>query len=186
VDDIPAQRQRQPVILRFPPGAEILAKQKPLLLPGQLTFVNDQPSLRPAGMDRLKNPVKRNDNKIDFRGRQLQPELERQKRAGHRPRHGDFRFGQFRPSELFFGDDHWPVAIAHAGPARQQGIFVTDKRISMNADRRNIQFAAGGPLVESLDVLQNMFELEATGWNEILGQSVKHKSVIRIRRMPQR
>jgi hypothetical protein len=56
----------------------------------------------------------------------------------------------------------------------------------MNADCRYIQFAPRGPLVEGLDVLQNVLELEAMSWNEILGQSIEHESVIRIGRMSQR
>jgi hypothetical protein len=55
----------------------------------------------------------------------------------------------------------------------------------MNTDCRNIQFPLGGPLVERLDILQNMFELQAARRNQFTGQPIKHKSVIRIGRMPQ-
>jgi hypothetical protein len=61
--------------------------------------MNNQARLRLAGVDGFKNPVKRNNNKIDFIRRQLQPELQREKGAGHGPRHGDFRFGQIDPAQ---------------------------------------------------------------------------------------
>jgi len=104
-------------------------------------------------VDRLKNPVKRNNNEIDFVRRQLQPKLQRQKSAGHGSRHGNLGMSQFRPAERFFGHDHRSVTIAHAGPARQQCILPADIGIGMNANRRNIQLAPCRALVESLDVL---------------------------------
>ena len=148
--------------------------------------MNDQASLRLAGVDGLENLVKRNDDKIDFFRRQLQPELQGQKSAGHRPRHGNFHAGQFGPAERFFGHEHRPVTVAHARPARQQGILPADKSVGMNANGRDVQFASRGPLVERLDVLQNMLELKAMGRNQALGQGIEHESVIGIGRMPQR
>ena len=56
----------------------------------------------------------------------------------------------------------------------------------MNADRCNIQLAPRRPLVEGLNVLQNVFKLKAAGRNEVFRQPIEHKSIIRIRRMPQR
>jgi hypothetical protein len=148
--------------------------------------MDDQARLRLARVDGLENPVKRNHDKMDFLRRQLQPELQRQKSAGHGPRHGNSCSRQVSPSERFFGHEHRPVAVAHARPARQQGILPADIGISMNADGCNIQLAPGGPLVQGLDVLQNVFELEAAGGNQSFGQPIEHESVIRIRRMPQR
>jgi len=144
----------------------------------------DQAGLRLPGMDGLENPVKRNDDIINFLRRQLQPELQRQKSAGHGSRHRNFCSSQLSPAKSFFGHDHRPVTISHARPARQQGILPADIRISMNADRRNIQLASGGPLVEGLDVLQNVLELKALGGNQILGQGIEHESIIGIGRMP--
>jgi hypothetical protein len=64
--------------------------------------MDDQAGLRLAGVDRLKNSIKRNDDKIDFFRGQLQPELQRQKSAGHGPGHGDSCPSQSRPAEGFF------------------------------------------------------------------------------------
>ncbi len=55
----------------------------------------------------------------------------------------------------------------------------------MDTDGAHIQFAACGAFIERLDVLQNMFKGQPTGRNQILGQGVKHKGIVRIRRMPQ-
>jgi hypothetical protein len=125
--------------------------------------MDDQPRLRLAGTDRLKNPVKRNDDKIDFVRGQLQPQLQRQKRARHRPRHGDFDWGKISPAERRFRHQHWPIAVAHARAAGQQRVFIAHIRIRVKADRRYIQFAARGPLIERLDVLQNMFKFKTAG-----------------------
>jgi len=56
----------------------------------------------------------------------------------------------------------------------------------MQADRTDVQFAAGGALVQCLDVLQNMLEPETLRWNQILRQRVEHESIIRIGRVTQR
>ena len=56
----------------------------------------------------------------------------------------------------------------------------------MNADCGEVQFAARGPLVERLDVLQNVLEPKAVSWNYLLGQRIKHERIVRIRRMAQR
>ena len=110
-------------------------------------------------MHGLENLVKRNDDKIDLVRRQLQPELQRQKRAGHGSRHGDFRPRQFRPAERRFGHQHRPVAVAHARPAGQQRVLGADVSVGVNADGRDVQFAPRGALIQRLDVLQNVLEL---------------------------
>lgn len=148
--------------------------------------MDDQARLRFAGVDRLENPVKRNNDKIDHRCRQLQPELQRQKSAGHGPWHGDFSPRQISPAERFFGHEHRPIAIAHARPARQQGILPADISVGMKANGRNIQLAPRGPVVQRLDILQNVFKLKTAGGDQVFGQPIEHESVIRIGRMPQR
>ena len=148
--------------------------------------MDNQSRLRFARMHRLKNPVKWNNDKLDLVRRQLQPQLQRQKSARHRPGHGDFCPRQIDPAQRLFGHDHRPIAVPHARPARQQRILRTDISVSVDADRRDIQFPPRGPLIQSLDVLQYVLELEAVRRNQILGQPVEHKCVIRIRRMSQR
>jgi hypothetical protein len=53
----------------------------------------------------------------------------------------------------------------------------------VDANGRYVQFAAARALVQRLNVLKNVLESKAVGWNEFLGQPVKHEGVVRIRRM---
>ena len=46
-------------------------------------------------------------------------------------------------------------------PLGSKRIFVADVSVGMDADRGDVQFAAGGAFVEGLDVLEDVFELEA-------------------------
>lgn len=48
MNDVPAQRQRQSVILLFPPDPQVLANEKPFVFPGQLPFMNNQSRFRLA------------------------------------------------------------------------------------------------------------------------------------------
>ena len=53
----------------------------------------------------------------------------------------------------------------------------------MDADGGDVQFPPRRPLVQRLNVLQNVLELEAGRGNQSLGQPVKHEGIVRIRRM---
>ncbi len=148
--------------------------------------MNDQANLSLPEANRAENLVKRDHYKIDLVRRPLQPELQRQKRAGHRARNGDLAMRHILAAQAFFGHQHRAVTVAHAGATGQQRIERADVRVGVNADGGNVQFAARGQFVQSLDVAQDMGEFEAAGRNQFLGQPIKHKSVIRIRRMSQR
>jgi hypothetical protein len=56
----------------------------------------------------------------------------------------------------------------------------------MNADRRDVQFAARGPFIEGLDVLQDVLEAEAVGRDQFVGQPVKHERIVRVGRVAER
>jgi len=56
----------------------------------------------------------------------------------------------------------------------------------MKANGRNIQLPPCGPLIQRLDVLQNVFKLKTARGDQVFGQPIKHESVIWIGRMPQR
>ena len=95
MDDIAAERQRQPVVLLAPPDAEVFAHHQSFVLISQLAFVNDQADFGRAIFDGGKNLVERHDDVIEFLRRFAEPELQRQKRAGHGSGHGDFFFQRF-------------------------------------------------------------------------------------------
>lgn len=186
MNDVSAEGQGQAVVLLLPPRAQILAHHEPFLFPRQLTFVDDEPGLGLAGMNRLENLIEGNNDKLDFGGGQLQPKLQSEKRAGHRPRDSDSRPCHFGAAEQFFGDQHRAVTIAHARTARQQCILAADISIGVDANGGDIQFAARGALVQSLDVLKDMLELIAMSRNQPLSEAIKHECIIGIGRMPQR
>src|SRR5690349_20685403 len=134
MEDIATERQRQAAILTRQPGAEVYADLNTLFLVGELAFVSDQANFSLAGCYGVKNSVEGYDHIIQVTSGCLQPQLQGEERAGHGARDGDFRARDFMAGEFLFGDEHWAVAIAHAGTAGEKGIFVGDVRVRMDAD----------------------------------------------------
>ena len=56
----------------------------------------------------------------------------------------------------------------------------------MNADRRDVQFAPRGALVERLDVLEDVLEFETMRWNQLVRQGVEHERIVRVGRVAER
>ncbi len=73
------------------------------------------------------------------------------------------------------------VAVAHARAAGQQGVFVGDVGVGVDADGGDVEFSARGAFVERLDVLQDVLEMKAVRGDRILREGVKHEGVIGIR-----
>ena len=186
VNDIAAERQRQPFVLAAPPHAKILAANEPLVFKRQLTLVDDQPHVGEPFVDGFENLVERHDGVVDPLTRTLEPKLQREERARHRARHSNAERSNFLSREFLARHQHRPVAVAHARAARQQRVLVTHVRVGVDADRRDVEFAPAGPLVQGLDVLQDMLEVVAAVIDQPLGQTVKHERVVRIGRVPQR
>ena len=115
-----------------------------------------------------------------------QPELQRQKRAGHGAGHGDFFLRHLRPGKFLFRHQHRAVTVAHARAAGQQRVFVAHVGVGVDADGGDVEFAARGALVQRLDVLQNVLEPEAVRRNQTLRQRVKHEGVVGVGRMAER
>ena len=61
----------------------------------KLAFVNDESNFGNAVFHGGKNLVERHDDVIEFLRRFAEPELQRQKRAGHGAGHGDFFLRNF-------------------------------------------------------------------------------------------
>src|ERR1019366_3545687 len=83
VNHIPAERQRQAVVLLAPPNAEVFAHDQSLVLISQLAFMNNEANFSHAIFYRRKNLVERHDDVIEFLRWFAEPELQRQKSAGH-------------------------------------------------------------------------------------------------------
>ena len=67
VDDIPAQRQRQSVVLPAPPDAQILADHQALVLIRQLALVDDEADVGRPILDGGKYLVERHHNVVEVR-----------------------------------------------------------------------------------------------------------------------
>ena len=63
----------------------------------------------------------------------------------------------------------------------QERILVADMRVGMDADRGDVEFPAGGALVQGLDVLEDVLELIPARRDQVLRQGIKHEGVVRIR-----
>ena len=87
---------------------------------------------------------------------------------------------------MLFGHQHGAVAVPHGGATRQERVLVTDVGVGMNADGADVQFPARRTLIECLNILQNVRETETGSQDQLLGQPIKHKGVIGVRRMTQR
>ena len=186
MNDIAPQRQRQTLVFAPPPHPQVLAHLQAFLLIGELALVDDEPDIGPPRAHRGKDLVERHDKVIELLRRLAQPQLQREEGAGHRARHGDLLAGDFRPGELLLRHQHRPIAVAHARAARQQGILVAHVGVGVNADRRDVQFAPRGPLVEGLDVLQDVLEAKPVGRNQLAGQPVEHERIVRVGRVAER
>ncbi len=185
MDDIAAQRQRQTTVLAAPPDAQIFTDLKPFLLVSELAFMDDEADVSFAGTDGFEDLVEWNNDVVKLFGRFAEPKLQSEEGAGHRAGDSDFLAQHFAPGEPLPGDEHRAISIAHAGATGQQRVFVTHISIGMDADGRDVEFAAGGALVEGLDILKDVLEAVAIGRNQLFGQAVEHEGVIRVGRVAQ-
>ena len=83
---------------------------------------------------------------------QAQPQ--RQVRARQLARHGDRRLAQLLDAHRLAGDDHRPVAVAHARAARAQDVLVVQKGVGVDAHGREFELGLERPAVERFDVDQ--------------------------------
>lgn len=185
MNDIAAEGEGQALILFSPPDAEIGAAMEAFLVEGELAFVDDQSDVGPVFPDGTEDFVEGHDEVIEFGGGLAEPELEGEEGAGHAAGHGDTGAGDFVAAEGAFGDQHGSVAVAHAGSAGEQGVLVTDVGVGVNADGGDVQFAARGPLVEGLDILENVFEPQPFGVEAFFRQAEEHERIVRIGRVAQ-
>ena len=145
--------------------------------------MNDQAHIGLPSLDRCKNLIKRHHHIVNLRFRPAEPQLQRQKRTGHFTGHGNLFAGDFLFRIMLLGYQHRAVSVAHTRPAGQQGVLIAHISVGVNADGADIQLAARGALVERLDILQNVFKGVPARINQILCQRIKHKGIVRIRRM---
>ena len=102
-----------------------------------------------------------------------------------RPGHGDLDAAQVILGHRLARDDDRPVARAHARTVREQQVLVLDERIRVERDRRHLEPAFERPLVQRLDVAQDVLELEAARIDLALGEGPEHERVVGIRAVPE-
>jgi hypothetical protein len=152
--------------------------------------VNDETHIGASALHRGKNLVERNDDCLARTERELKREVRTRHfpgtamcRARNQSRTSPKRGFSLRPGAVT-RHEHRSVAIAHARAAGQQRILVEHVCISVDADRRDVQLAARGALVERLDILQDVLEFPAARVDLVLRQRVEHESVVRVGEWP--
>ena len=126
---------------------------------GELALVDDQ--ARPR---RGRRRPRRGSGRTAARGRarslaEREPEREV---GGREPARDDDLDARGAPSRSSGsrGDDDRAVADAHRGAVRQQHVAVGDARVGAHRDRRHLEPALDRPLVQRLDVRDDLLELE--------------------------
>ena len=104
-----------------------------------------------------------------------------EERGRHPAGHGDLDAAEIVFGQRLARDDDRPVAGAHARPVREQDVPVLDERVRVERDRRHLEPALERPLVQRLDVLQDVLELEAARIDLARGERPEHECVVGIR-----
>ncbi len=145
--------------------------------------MDDEADVGVSVTDGAEDLVEGDDEIIEFAGGFAEPELEGEEGARHGAGDGDALLEDLLAQERVVGDEQGAVAVAHAGAAGEQGVLVADVGVGVDANGGEVEFALGGAFVQGLDVLQDMFEAEAVGRDELFRQGVEHESVVGVGRM---
>ena len=138
-DDVAAQRQRQAGLL-LPPDAQIDDQLQSLILKRQLSFVDDQAGVEFARLDRVENLVER--HHLVREAARAAAAASVRKAVVMRPRARRFcALASVVERHRLAGHHHRAIAIAHAAAARQQGVFVEQMGVGMDADGGDFQLA---------------------------------------------
>ena len=174
--DVDAERQRQ-ARLEQPPLAEIEHLVEAGLPVRQLALVDHEPGVGAAGRDLVEDLVE-----LQLAVSELtEREPKREERRRHPARHDDLGEPQLVEGQRLAGDEDRPVAGADAGPVRQQCIPVLHEWVRVQRDRSHLEAALERPLVQGLDVLQDLLEPEAPRVDRAGGDRPEHERVVRIR-----
>src|SRR5439155_17373275 len=92
----------------------------------------------------------------------------------------ELEVAQCLPLERLARDDDRAVAGAHARAVREQHVMVLHEGICVQREGSYFEPSLERPLVERLDVAQDVLELEAAGVDRAFGQGPEHERVVRI------
>ena len=124
---------------------------------GELPFVDHEPGVRTARGDLVEDQVERQLADTDVLAeREPQDEV-----RGRQPaRDHDLELAQRREPERLARHHDRPVAQAERGAVGQQQVAIGDVRVRAHRDRADLEPAFGRPVVQRLDVRDDLLELE--------------------------
>lgn len=174
-DGVAAERERKTGLL-LPPDAEIQDFVQAKLGEKELALVDEEASFDDFFLDSFQNFVERHDH--GFKVGLEEPERE----IGGSFEAGDSDALAFEV--VFFegsgGDDDGAIALAEAGTAIEEHIFVSDGGIGGKTDGRDVVGFREGGFVEGLDIGQDVGVLVAGSGELVSGQGIEHEGVIGI------
>ena len=173
--DVDAERQRQPR-LEQPPLAEVEHLVQADVGERQLALVDQQAVVGPAGRDLVRDLLER---QLAV-GKVAEHEPERQECGRHRARHDDLLAAQVVDGRGLAADDDRAVAGADARAVGEQRVVLLHERVGGERDRGDLEARGARPLVERLDIRQNLLERESARIDEIRRQRPEHEGVIGI------
>ena len=173
--DVDAERQRQPR-LEQPPLAEVEHLVQADVGERQLALVDQQAVVGPAGRNLVRDLLER---KLAV-GEVAEHEPERQEGGRHRARDDDLLAAEVVHGRGLAGDDDRAVAGADARAVGEQRVVLLHERVGGERDRRHLEARGARPLIERLDVRQNLLERESARIDEIRRQRPEHEGVIGI------
>ena len=140
----------------------------------ELTLVDEETGLRPAGGDLVQYAV---EGEV-ARAHVAECKLEHVRGRGQRAGSHDLERTEIVERELLARDDDRPVAIAERGAVRQQHVPVGDGGIGARRERSHLQPALERPFVERLDIGRDRLQLQAARVHLPSGERPDHERVV--------
>ena len=161
----------------LPPFPQVHDLVEALALVRDLAFVDDESCVHAVREHGIRDLVKGNHGLVETGTPEIQRQHGRRESAGDGDPFSAERLGRERRPR----HDHGTVAIAHAGAVRQQCIAIGQVRVGVERNGSHLVLAPEGPLVEGLDVLQDVDKLQIRVPDLPLGQGIEHERVICVR-----
>ena len=182
---VPAERQRQPR-LRAPPLAQVDPEPQPAVGVGKLALVDQQSRVCAAGRHVVFDLIERHDH---MPGGGLK-QLEREKRRGELTGHGDAHRAGAEGSPRIDGPggtrhDARSVAVPEARAVGEQRVPLSEVRIGVQRDRRDLELAPERAPVQRFDVAQLVDVAPAAGVDLAGRERPEHERVVGIGAMRQ-
>jgi hypothetical protein len=170
-----AERERE-AGLEQPPLTEVDGLDEPVALERELALVDEQPCLGPAGRDLVRDLVERKLAVPEV----AEVEAERQERRRQRARDDDLPRAELVRRELLAGDHDRPVPGPDARPVREEHVVLLHERVRGERERGDLQPCRPSPLVQRLDVAEDLVELVPARVDAVLGERPVHERVVRV------